>query len=145
MVTLVFATLVCIALGDINGLPGRVALSLKPKALTAEETIACGMQYADIDKDGRISLREVEVIRDLALGRVLAAGYWLASRVPLLDEMITTKQIFVDCDFDKDNYITMADFAKMRATCLNTPKKINDADVWICQQGPKGVFAHAKL
>lgn len=113
--------------------------------LTAESAIECGMKYADIDKDGRLSRREVEIIRDIALGPVGAAGVWLASKVPLLKKQVSVEQIFHDCDYNHDHFITRDDFDHMRATCLNTPGKISDAYVWICDQGDKGVFKNAKL
>ena len=112
---------------------------------TAEGAIQCGMQYADIDKDGRLSHREVEVIRDLALGKVLAAGVWLASKLPLLRDAVSVEQIFDDCDHDSDGFITLDDFEHSRATCLETPGKVSDAYKWVCDQGRAGVFDHAKL
>lgn len=115
------------------------------EARTAEGAIACGMLYADIDKDGRLSHREVEVIRDLALGKVLAAGVWIASKLPGLRDAVSVEQIFDDCDHDGDGYITMDDFQHSRATCLETPGKINDGYKWVCEQGRRGVFKHAKL
>lgn len=116
------------------------------RQMTAEGAIKCGMQYADIDKDGRLSLREVEVIRDLALGPFRATGVWLASKVPLLKNMVSVKQIFHDCDAPpRDGFITYEDFTHMRATCLNTPGKVSDAYEWVCDKGDAGVFQHAKL
>ncbi len=119
--------------------------SQPPRNLTAEGAIECGMKYADIDKDGRLSRREVEVIRDLALGPVRAAGVWLASKVPLLNDAVSVEKIFRDCDYNHDHFITRDDFDHMRATCLETPRKVSDAYKWICDKGDEGVFAHAKL
>lgn len=130
----------------VAGALGTVVVFKDPKAnQTAEGAIACGMQYADIDKDGRLSHREVEVIRDLALGTVRAAAVWLASKVPLLRDEVSVEQIFDDCDYDGDGYITMDDFQHSRATCLETPGKVSDGYEWVCEKGAKGVFKHAKL
>lgn len=107
---------------------------------TAEGAIKCGMQYADIDKDGRLSVREVEVIRDFALPVV-----WLASKVPLLKNFVSVKQIFRDCDYNRDGFITYDDFEHMRATCLETPGKVADAYKYVCDKGAAGAFRHAKL
>lgn len=118
-----------------------------PRTLTAEGAIECGMKYADIDKDGRLSRREVEVIRDLALGPVRAAGVWLASKLPIkkVRDAVSVEQIFRDCDYNHDHFITRDDFDHMRATCLETPSKVSDAYEWICDKGDAGAFKHAKL
>lgn len=110
------------------------------RVMTAEGAIKCGMQYADLDKDGRLSVREVEVIRDFALPVL-----WLASKVPLLERAVSVKQIFRDCDYNRDGFITYDDFEHMRATCLETPGKIADAYKYVCDKGAAGAFRHAKL
>ena len=122
-----------------------ISLGVHHKPRTAEGAIACGMKYADIDKDGVLSRREVEVIRDLALGKFLAAGVWLASKLPVLRDAVSVQQIFDDCDHDGDGFISMDDFEHSRATCLETPGKIDDGYKWVCEQGARGVFDNAKL
>jgi hypothetical protein len=132
--------------------PGAVNFggnAAKQHAYTAEEAIACGMKHADIDRDGRLSLAEIKIIRDLAIrdeySGIGVAIYHLASKIPKLNELISVKKIFADCDYDKDWFIDMKDFERMRATCLNKPEKIEDAVKWICDKGAAGVFKNAKL
>jgi hypothetical protein len=145
-----FVVLVIVALALVDAVnilhgPKRILRARPARNLTAEGAIECGMKYADIDKDGRLSRHEVEVIRDLALGPVRAAGVWLASKLPLLKNAVSVEQIFRDCDYNHDHFITRDDFDHMRATCLETPGKVSDAYEWICDKGDAGVFAHVKL
>lgn len=115
------------------------------RVMTAEGAIECGMKYADLDKDGRLSLREVKAIRDTLLGPVGRVGYWLASKLPVIGDMISVQQIFDDCDYNHDGYITRDDFERMRATCLNTPGKVGDAYKYVCDKGDAGAFKHIRL
>jgi len=135
--------------GVVDFSSGGVGVVQKQRTWTAEEAIACGMKYADIDQDGRLSLPEVKIIRDLAIGdeygNVGVALYHLASKIPRLNELISVKRIFADCDYDKDWFITMDDFKHMRATCLEQPGKVADAVKFICDKGAAGVFKNAKL
>ena len=139
----VFLTLCLVALASASQV---ISFESTPKdQQTAEGAVACGMQYADIDKDGRLSRGEVKVIRDLALGFFLASGVRLAEKIPGVRNYVSIEQIFDDCDFDGDGYITMADFERSRSTCLETPGKVEDAYKWVCDKGANGAFRHAKL
>ena len=142
---LVVVAVVLLAYFQADAAALRIVHGAPPREMTAEGAIDCGMQYADIDKDGRLSIAEVEVIRDLAVGPVGAAGIWVASKLPILSKFVSVKQIFRDCDYDRDGYITREDFEHMRATCLETPGKIADAYKWVCDQGATGLFANAQL
>lgn len=121
------------------------ALFKQQKPRTAEGAIACGLKYGDIDKDGAISVAEFKVIRDLALGPIEAPLVHLAEKASLLPHRLSVAKVFEDCDFDKDGIITMQDFQKMRATCLETQGKVDDMYHYICKKGTEGVFDHAKL
>lgn len=115
---------------------------------TRDGTILCGMKYADIDGDGRLSKAEVTVIRYVALGRfrqAKAAGLWIAERVFGVRTPVTVDQIFDDCDYDKDGYITFQDYGMMQNTCLNTQGKIDDTHAYVCEQGETGLFDDVTL
>lgn len=112
------------------------------KVHTAEYAIACGMRYSDLNHDGRLSKKEAAVIRALALG-VVREG--VAEILEHFVKAITIEQVFRDCDADGDGFITIEDFHKKRATCLETQSKIDQAIDYVCKKGAAGVFAHAKV
>lgn len=115
---------------------------------TRDSTILCGMQYADIDKDGRLSRAEVTLIRYLALGnfrQLKAAGLWVAENVFHKRTPVTVDKIFDDCDYNKDGYITFDDYVMMQDTCLNDAGKIDDTHYYVCEQGEAGIFDDASL
>lgn len=96
---------------------------------TRQDAVKCFERHVDTNKDGIISMVEVDAARTKYTGRLFKAIEWFASWG--ID--ISSAKILSDCDFNHDGKFTPDDFIRSYKTCVPTQaglciiKKVCDA------------------
>ena len=80
------------------------------------DAVACFARHVDTNKDGVISVTEVEAAKDRYTGRLMKAIEWLVSwKIDIL-----TEKILSDCDYNHDGKFVADDFLRSYKTCVPT-------------------------
>jgi hypothetical protein len=83
---------------------------------TRADAVACFARHVDTNKDGVISVAEVDAAKERYTGRFMRAIEWLVSWK--ID--IRTEKILSDCDYNHDGKFTADDFLRSYKTCVAT-------------------------
>jgi len=141
MIALIFVNFCLLAVAHVTS---DNLIDVDSGARTRQGAIECSLPFVDVDGDGRASKQEVQRAHYMAMGRfrhVLSALEWIVRKVPLVN-LETVDQVMEDCDYDKDGFISRADYDKTTNSCLNNQRKIELVYDWLCVPGAKGDFQY---
>jgi hypothetical protein len=94
-----------------------------------------GMLRTDVDKDGALSLSEIQRVYREAVPAWKRGGIAIAG---FFSPKYTIASVLADCDYDKDGQITWSDYVELRhRSCMETCGKAEDVlDILGDKYGP---------